>query len=138
MKKIRFTIRGNQENSYGNPIPYLRTTQNSQWTDKAQRYQAWKGHVVANFIDCIQAMPKEERAEFADVINLADKKPIKKSKNKIAVIATFVFKDDTHADCDNIFKGIADALFMNDKYVIGSFDFSYGPRGMSEIEIIFI
>lgn len=138
MKSIKFTIRGNQENTYGNPIPYLRTTQKSQWTDKAKRYQEWKGYVVANFIDCIQGMSNEKRKEYADVVNLVDRKPIKKSKEKIAVIAHFVFIDDTHADCDNLFKGIADALFMNDKYVIGSFDFSYGPRGMSEIEIIFI
>jgi hypothetical protein len=33
------------------------------------------------------------------------------------------WSSDHHGDPDNIFKGIADALFTDDKYLSGSFNF---------------
>ena len=137
-KKINFIVNGNQIDKTGNPIPYLRTTQASQWTDKTKRYQEWKGYVVSQFIDLIQAMPKEERMRFADIVNLVDRKPIKAMKNKIVMDMMIYFKDDTHADCDNIFKGVSDSLFMNDKYVAGSFDYKKAESGKVEITITFL
>ena len=64
MATIKFTIKGNQEKPDGNPIPYLRTTQGSQWTDKAIRYREWKSKVVAAYIDALDAMEKAERQQF--------------------------------------------------------------------------
>ena len=122
MKKISFTIKGNQENPKGNPIPYLRTTQKSQWTDKAIRYHEWKDYVRAAYIDALQAKNREKKIE------LLDKKPIPAGKEKQKMSLQISFKDKTHGDCDNIFKGIADALFMNDKNLIGDFDFEYSPK----------
>jgi hypothetical protein len=133
-----FTIYGNQENEGENPIPCLRTTQGTQWTPQAIRYKEWKSFVVAQLIDLMQAMPREERMQYVEVIDLIGKKPIKATKNKIVMDLMIYFKDQSHADCDNIFKGIADALFMNDKYLAGSFDYKMAEQGKVDITIKFI
>lgn len=138
-KQISFIVKGNQEKPDGNPIPYQRTTQASQWTDKARRYQEWKSYVVASYLDALEIIPKIDRADFGDAHDLIQKKPIKKTNKKIRVDIICYFADNSHADCDNIFKGIADALFMNDKYIAGSFDFIYpeDKKGKVEIKITF-
>ena len=123
-KNLKFTIFGNQEDKKGNSIPYHRTTQGSYWNAGSQRYLAWKNYVVKEF--CKQTGVKD-----------TSKKPILKSNDKIHVVMNIYFKDKTHADSDNIFKGIADSLFQNDKYVSGSFDFFYdanNPRVEVEIK----
>jgi Holliday junction resolvase RusA-like endonuclease len=40
-----------------------------------------------------------------------------------------------HGDPDNIFKGIADALFKNDKFLDGSFESHYSQDGKGRVEI---
>jgi Holliday junction resolvase RusA-like endonuclease len=40
-----------------------------------------------------------------------------------------------HADPDNVFKGIADALFKNDKFLDGSFVSDYAPDSKGRVEI---
>jgi len=137
MKTIHFTVHGNQENPNGNPIPYFRTTQNTQWTDGAVRYQEWKGRVVAAYIDALQAMGKEQRKAFEAYTDFTKKKPIAKTPGKIWMELKITWMNKAHGDCDNVFKGIADALFMNDKYLAGSFDYTYGPKGKVEIIITF-
>lgn len=138
MKQISFTIHGNQEKPNGNPIPYFRTTQNTQWKPGAVRYQNWKGRVVATYLDAISGMTKIERKDFGDAHDLIQKKPIKATNGKIRMDLMIYFKDNTHGDCDNIFKGIADALFMNDKYLAGSFDYAYADAGRVEVTIFFL
>jgi len=51
-------------------------------------------------------------------------KPIRK-KVKYYVDVLAVFKHQSHSDPDNIAKAINDALFEADKYVAGSYDFTY-------------
>jgi Holliday junction resolvase RusA-like endonuclease len=140
MKKLTFTIKGNQLDTKGNPLPYLRTTQGSQWTDKAVKYQEWKMYVVAQFIDALDAMTREERMGYKEFVYIATGKPIIATKGKIYVNLKIEWKNDTsvRGDCDNIFKGIADALFVNDKYVAGSFDYetSKTNSGKVDVEII--
>lgn len=140
MKKIQFKITGNQEKKDGNPIPYFRTTQGTQFTKGAKRYHAWADYVRAAFIDAIQAMTAKERAEVKEYINFANKKPIVAVAGKIVMDLNIDFKDNTHGDCDNVFKGIADALFMNDKYLAGSFDYKEDSfsRGQVSVEIKFL
>lgn len=126
MKKIiSFTIKGNQENPQGNPIPYFRTTQGGQFNKGAKRYHAWKDYVRAAFIDALEAIKREDRIDYAKFVDFSQKKPIKKAGYKQKVSIMIGFRDKSHADSDNIFKGIADALFMDDKYVAGDFDYFY-------------
>lgn len=127
MKKICFTIKGNQENIKGNPIPYFRTTQAGQFNKGAKRYHEWADYVRAQFIDAIaEIKTSTEKMAYKELIDFGQKKPIKESDKKQKMSMTVFFKDKSHADCDNIFKGIADALFMNDKYLISDgWDFFY-------------
>lgn len=123
---MKITVKGNQEDVKGNPIPYHRTTQGSYWNKSSKRYNAWKNHVVNAY--CDQTGTKDD-----------GKKPVKKSVERYNMDIMVYFKDKTHADSDNVFKGIADALFENDKYLSGSFDFDYdkeNPRVEVEISSI--
>lgn len=132
MKIIQFTIKGNQESPTGNPIPYYRTTQRGQFNKGAKRYHAWKDYVRATYLDALdRAMNVDrviDRADFGDAHDLIQKKPIKAADHKQKMSLKIFFQNRAHADCDNIFKGIADALFMNDKYLIGEFDFVYTDK----------
>lgn len=119
---MQFTIYGNQEDKKGNPIPYHRSTQGGQWKPQVRRYHAWKDYVVKAF--CEQTETKDK-----------GKKPIEKSPEKLNMALLIYFKDKTHGDSDNIFKGIADALFENDKYISGSFDYDYDKEN-PRVEVV--
>lgn len=109
---INFTIEGNQDDKVkGNPIPYTRTTQKSKWSDKYQRYQEWKGYVVKALL---QSRPPF-MGEMTRRIALKGKPLGKQFRGKIET--TIFFGNETHCDPDNVVKGIADALFENDKHV---------------------
>lgn len=133
--QINFTIHGNQEDPTGNAIPYLRTTQKSQWTDKAKRYANWKDFVRAAYLDAVLPLKKISREEFADYHDVIQKKPIKAKKDRSCMDILIYWKNDAHADPDNIFKGIADALFENDKYLVGSFDYIYCEYQKGRVEV---
>lgn len=136
MRKFTFTIEGNQESKTGNPIPYFRTTQGSKFSKGAMRYADWKEHVKGSFLaHCIDMGYLNHQDFKALIYVLPDMKPIVKSKNKIRMDIHSTFIDDSHADSDNIFKGIADALFQNDKYLEGSFTFERGDKGKVEVKI---
>lgn len=137
MKTISFTIRGNQEDPRGNAIPYMRSTQGGQWKPKVMRYHEWQNYVRANYLDALGAIKKIDRKDFGDMHDLLERKPIAKSNNKIHMRLMIQWKDRTHADADNIFKGIADSLFMNDKYLSGEFDYGYGVEGYVDVQITF-
>lgn len=124
---VQFTIKGNQEDPLGNPMAYFRTTQGSQFTKGAKRYHAWGDYVRAQLIDALARM--KDRREYAEHFDFSKKKPIKASSLKQKMTLRIFFKDKTHADSDNIFKGIADALFMNDKYLASDgFDYFYTDK----------
>lgn len=109
-----FTVIGNQENATGNPIPYLRMTQKSLWTNKAKRYLAFKDYIVTALLT---ATP-EHRARFDRAI-VTEGKPITLEKNQIAftdVVMHWAPKG-LHADPDNIVKAVNDALFNEDRNV---------------------
>lgn len=99
--------------SGGNPVPYKRTTQKQMFVDKRYKiYTNWKAHVVATFIKEFKTYPKN----------------VFKPKIKYYVDIIVYYKDMTHGDTDNVFKGILDALFakpLNDKYIAGSMDYFY-------------
>ena len=52
-------------------------------------------------------------------------KPIQDRFKKAYVSTRMKFIDRTHGDPDNIQKAVADALFADDKYVAGDYDFDY-------------
>lgn len=139
MKTIRFEIHGNQEHKDGNPCPYFRVTSQSKFSDGAKRYNEWKKYVRGKYTDALMALDKGERMALKEHHDLLKTNPIANTGKKTIVNLKIHWKDKAHADSDNVFKGIADSLFMNDKYVVGSFDYDYSEnkQGSVEVEIIF-
>lgn len=120
----KFTIQGNQDNPLGNPLGYHRATQGSKWNDKYKRYQAWKDHVCDAMRD-------------AGHLPYTIRKPLTTDKAVwTRMDIKIYFANDARSDPDNVWKGIADALFDNDKYLSGSFDFDYDKQNPRvEVEI---
>lgn len=118
-----FTINGNHENIFANPVPYFRTTQGSKFSDGALRYAKWKSYVQKCF---------EIQNDLKPVLG----KPITLTKTQTAEMHIFIgWADNTHGDCDNVYKGIADALFKNDKQLTkGSFD-SIKSKGKGYVKV---
>ena len=122
---MKFTIYGNHENRKGNPLGYHRTTQGSYWNKSSRRYYAWKQHVIDAY------------CEAGGLSDFSTAKPIPKSKKKIYLHTMTYFANDSRSDPDNVQKGIADALFQDDKYVAGSYDFDFDKENPRvEVEII--
>jgi len=120
MNEYNFTIHGNQEDTKGNPIPYFRQTQrSSRFNKNAIRYHHWKDYVR----NTINEQTGLQLSQFT----------LLKVPTKAYMVMKIYFKSKVHADPDNIFKGIADSIFHNDKYVAGSFDFEYSENPRVEV-----
>lgn len=77
------------------------------------RYSEWKNHVVAAYIDA------------GGIVNAVGYKPLSTGKAKHFLKTMSYFANDKRPDPDNVQKGIADAIFQDDKYVAGSYDFDF-------------
>ena len=67
---------------------------------------------------------------------LTDLQPFKTSSASKARMDVRIFgMNGIHGDPDNIFNGLADALFKNDKFLDGSFESNYSPDGKGRVEI---
>ena len=99
-----------------NPVPYKRTTQRQKYRDtNYNKYQDWKNRIITEFIKKYNKYPHQ----------------ILKPNKKYYVNIMCYYKDRTHGDTDNIFKGILDSIFqkpLNDKYITGSMDYEYDIR----------
>lgn len=144
MLKIDFTINGNQDDPSGNPMGYKRML-NHSWRKDSVRYTEWLAFVRMEYLrktsnpPIIVDSPDENNGKNLQMrvaLQRTQIKPIQIRHRKAKMNIKITYKDRTHADSDNVFKGIADALFEQDKYLSGSFDFEYGERGKVEIEII--
>ncbi len=129
-------IHGNQEDTTGNPLGYFRTTQGSYWNDGSKRYHAWKDYVVKHF--CNQTGLKERIRAVGKSMQVD--KPIVLEKGQTAELHIKIrFKNDVRSDCDNVYKGIADALFKNDKQIMkGSFEAETIKGGVGIVEIVVV
>lgn len=131
MKKYKFTIKGNHNDKSDNPVPYTRTTQRSKKTKKYQKYTEWKSYVRKVFTDSVKDPSKYYRNELQYGAPLLIPEGMKARLNVM-----IYFSKLNHGDPDNVAKGIADSLFVNDKYMASSCDFAYdehNPR--CEVEI---
>lgn len=108
MIALTFVIQGNPDDDDGNPLGYKRMLKQHMRED-ARRYLEWLKHVREAFEDA-----------YPDVFMTDDKWPLTTSKTSHARMNVDIeFANDGHrADCDNVYKGIADALFQNDKYLM--------------------
>lgn len=125
---IEFVVEGNQEDPTGNPIGYHRTTQGSYWNEGSKRYAAWKYYVVK-----IYSMNFESSLSMK--AQLAGK-PIELKKGQKAYLHTYThYANNARPDPDNVQKGIADALFIDDKNVAGSYDFEISKERKGKVLI---
>jgi len=136
---IEFEIAGNGIDPDANPVPKLKMTGRQYWTDKAQAYVVWKEHVRTCFVDALMALPEKKQWIMGEYIKFSLDKPIMTGKLKCLMEIYIEWKDNRRGDPENIFGSIADALFDNDKFLAGSFDFNPEPTGAGRVRVrIFI
>lgn len=134
MIEIRFTIKGTHEGPSNNPIPKLKMTGRQHWTPNARRYTKWKEHCVAALIEELaKRSPAAAREAAKNYAALG--KPLVLATRRARMDIVIVWSDGHHGDPENIFGSIADALFHNDKYLSGSFDFKDEP-GEGQVDIL--
>lgn len=123
-KTIKFTIKGNPDDIEGNPVPYVRVVGRALWLPRAKKYHAWKQYVREIF--------HREYPEYP----LGEEQPLTTKASVQALLAINIYwADGVHADPDNIFKGLADALFKNDKFLDGSFQSHHASDGKGRVEV---
>lgn len=140
--KLTFEIVGTHEGD-NHALPKIKKTRNSYWTPEAQRYAAFKRHIEDAFIRAAKEQKTEQSVDQRLVQlslyprDITAKKPIMLHPAAHARMDIFiVFKNRKHADPENIFGSIADALFQNDARLRGSFDFSEnGPNAKVRVSI---
>lgn len=123
-KTIKFTIKGNPDDIEGNPVPYVRVVGRALWLPKAKKYHAWKEYVRSIFYREYPEFKFESAQPLTTKIS---------ARAKMSIVIYWV--NGIHADPDNVFKGIADALFQNDKFLDGSFESHYAPDGKGRVEV---
>lgn len=125
--KYIFRIHGNQEDAKGNPIPFQRVLAHKM-RKASVRYMHWQQYVKAEFLSSLQ---------FVDS-RFIGKHPIVLEKDQKARVDIIIgWANETHGDCDNVFKGICDALFENDKHLEGSFTYIHTEdhKGFVDVNI---
>lgn len=111
-----FTIHGNATTRFGNPTPYTRTLRGKRRPD-AIKYQQWQEHVRNTFLT---ANPDHTGVGRYRMMVYKFGKPLV-GNIKARMDLQIEWATEGHGDPDNIFKGIADALFTQDKNLDGSF-----------------
>lgn len=109
---LNFTIRGNQNDAWGNPIPYKRTLSHV-YSKVSRDYHQWLDYVRAEFERTATGTmdacgPTSESFPFPDFSSF---------KPDVSITCRIWWRDGHHGDVDNVLKGILDALFKNDKCV---------------------
>ena len=132
---ISFTIKGTHEGANKNPQPKARfthrqyrvRTRGGRRIEKVERYQEYLDHVRASFLDSCVKDGRITRKEFRDAYYGLGPKLLKTGKRKVRMDIFITWGSDSHGDPENIFGAIADALFVDDKYLAGSFDYATEP-----------
>lgn len=133
--QIQFTISGNHEDPIGNPVPYVRSTRNALWREEGRRYAAWKEYVRGIYLAAAASKGILAPKEVVN-LNVTGEKPIKLERGQRARMdLTIYWKNGAHGDPDNIWKGIADALFKNDRNVDGSFESFTKTGGQGTVHV---
>lgn len=125
MTNLVFTIQGNPEDEDGNPYGYKRMLKKHMRED-ARKYLAWQNYVREAFEDTYPDVWMEADEKFPLTSTMA---------NPVRMDIIIEWASDGHrSDADNVYKGIQDSLFRNDKYVTaGSFESSLSPEGKGRV-----
>jgi hypothetical protein len=136
---IEFTIFGKPDDPDGNPVPKLKMTGKQHWTPKAKAYVAWKKHVTCAFYSGLEIGRLNKTINKLDIDAYVDKlavvKPLVTLKQPVHMQLTISWKNHAHADPENVFGSIADSIFVQDKYLSGSFTFIPVPTGSGAVHV---
>jgi len=130
MRTLQFIINGTQEDETANPLPKKRYTKRQQWTPGARRYQQWENYVSDIFREKARGSEMEPY-----LTRLFDRKPLDTGKLKCKMTLKIFWKGEAHGDPENIFGSIADALFVNDKYLEGEFKYEQSKEKRARVEV---
>lgn len=131
---LEFIIEGNQNDHTGNPIPYKRTLA-GKFRKDGKDYFEWKEYVRYQLETSalLGGLPYK-------ILYSASDHPFPAfgfSYSRIAAHIEIFWKNGSHGDCDNIFKGILDSLFRNDKCVYaGSFTSSQSSEKRGSVKVL--
>lgn len=127
-RTLEFTIRGNQEDRHGNPIPYERVLK-QHMRARSVRYMDWQAYVRTACID----VEKNRAGMFLHKMG----PHVRLEKGEKCHMAIFIeWASGAHGDGDNVWKGIADALFVNDKDIDGSFVGRMSESKQGKVDVI--
>lgn len=105
------------------------------------KFGSWKDGLVTDDIlsaFLVNVIPEVTGKELLQL----DKKPhpIKIKEYRAEMHLKIYWSDESHGDADNVFKGVADSLFENDKELDGSFESFHTKdgKGIGRIEGIII
>lgn len=127
--QLKITVHGTQDGDK-NAQPKAKLTKGQQWTPKAHKYAAWKRHVQEAFFKATKPRSDELKRQAHEAIishyppEITGRKPITIQPGNWAHMELHIdFNSAKHADPENIFGSIADALFTNDNRLSGLFLF---------------
>ena len=87
-----------------------------------ERYLKWKEYVRV----CLYIRIKDYGGSLNGKLPLkAEIDELTSPGQKVHMDCSIYFANKRHGDPDNIFKGICDSIFANDKHVVGCFDYEY-------------
>lgn len=135
MIEFKFSIHGNHENKNGNPLPKHRKTHRQQWTPEARRYHAYLDYVRAEFLSALQRSGKINSRQFRDFFYVLGPKPLHTGKRKCRMEIFITWGSNAHGDPENIFGAVADAIFEQDKFLAGTFDFDPIARSAGRVDV---
>lgn len=136
-KMFKFSIKGNHENENGNPLPKARYTFRQQRSEGAQRYHEYLDHVRGQFLDELE---KNKRISayhkfILQHVEYSGRKPLHTGDKKCRMRIFITWGSKHHGDPENIFGAIADALFEQDEYLAGEFDFDPIVRKSGRVDV---
>lgn len=131
----------------GNPQGKLRLTQNQYWKPEVKRYFAYKDLVRKYFYEAVKDREQELRQyarvqvagnELQALRYGSDKPIVPVKKQKMRLDIHILWASGVHSDPESVYGAIADALFKDDKWVVGSFDYDYAQDGSGGVMITLV
>ena len=139
--RFAFEISGNHGNPKGNPLPKKRfTMRQHRFNPAAKEYHEYLDFVRGVFYNSALVGGRINHKQFREFFYGLGPKPLRTEKKKCRMDIFITWGSGNHGDPENVFGAIADALFADDKYLSGGFDFAeeIDPKGGKVAVRIFI
>lgn len=130
MAIIEFTVQGD-------PVGKIKLTRGQQWTPAAQNYAGYKKAIQAAIQPALVVAALDLRETDPMKLMKGERylKPISSKAPKIRVDVFCHFRDEHHPDPSNVLETINDAIFVDDKHVMGFFDFDHEGKTGASVDV---